>query len=1247
MNKTLKKVIRIHSLKRNIIWLPAYLFYASLLLLLFCGSIYADVSCPWGDYENNNSYSDCGLSLCSGMSFYSKANDIKWGYLESSTDSHPYVLTSEGYKISYACRGDGQYTSFYYDGDKQNDDIGTYTVTNSPTNRVIVKPWKCNTYTYYSSTNYCDIWWSTDSDWSPSYSGSKYIHVIRCYNDSDCGAGYTCDKSAGLGNSTQWACQVIPSISGNISANGVGLSGVLMVGLPGNPQTDAEGNYNADVSYGWSGTVTPEKAGYTFTPSTNTYTNISTHLTQNYEATGLPEINVLQNGTDIPSSNGTFDYGVVNESLSLTFTIENIGTGDLILTGSPMISVTGEHASDFAITQQPSDTISANDSTTFEVTFTPGDLGARNAIISIENNDSDETNYRFEIHGNNPINVIRTHDDIGVAGDYFDVCIRIDCEGSFDAMGIQEIIPSEWEFVTVEGDDAPVIIPDAGTVNTLEFTWLSVPNSPIEFCYRLSIPSGTKGDVNFFGQTLYRLHREEERQTIVMPSVDTFYVINEYTDTDNDGLTDINENQNCTDSNDADTDDDGISDGNEDINLNGVVDYGETDPCDPDTDDDGIYDGTEVGLTAPETGDTDIEAGFFIADTDPTSTTDPLNNDSDGDGTNDGVEDINQNGAVDDGESDPDANELQIADCDFTSWHITGYSGDPEWINKNLAEDGNWDTAASVSSLNKDLYVNHPYNGVGVRYWKFKYSCGTGGQNITFECYNYDTQSWVTIHDAPCDPDNVLPRIVTRLIPNGCLKIGEDIQLRVHSCTSNQYFEGYVLCAPDEDEDGIPDNIEKISCTLFDDDDTDNDGIMDGNEDKNHNGIIDDGETNPCDPDTDEDTIFDGTENGLITPESKHTDISAGFFIADTDPATTTDPLSADTDNDGIIDGNEDQNINGLVDSSETDPNDPDSDNDKIYDGTEIGLTAPQTSDTDESAGNFIADADPSTTTDPINEDSDGDGLSDGEEDLNGNGMVDFGEADPNNQCTPDLNLDHDIDGQDLLSFIGSKNFNCLDVFASNFGLSSQSENTLINGLVAYYTFNGNTNDESRNGNNGFPNGGTFIEDRIGNPNSAFYFDGIDDFITVPHNDSLNISDQTISLSFWFKYQGDFSEYAFFLNKSEGNDIIYSMALAPDSIWFTGEDGNDNWSVISDPILANTWTHVVGVRNGSSVSLYINGQLEKNTTTTLGTNWNNSDLIFGMHAQGVLFYKGSFDDARIYSRALSDAEVRLLYNQSE
>jgi len=115
------------------------------------------------------------------------------------------------------------------------------------------------------------------------------------------------------------------------------------------------------------------------------------------------------------------------------------------------------------------------------------------------------------------------------------------------------------------------------------------------------------------------------------------------TDDDNDGLSDVLEAEKGTNRKDRDSDDDGLSDGQE-VNVVG------TDPTLFDSDGDGVSDGTEYGSTK-HTVDT-LESKWQI-DEDPTTTTDPRNPDTDGDQLSDGEEDLNGNGKVDEGETDP------------------------------------------------------------------------------------------------------------------------------------------------------------------------------------------------------------------------------------------------------------------------------------------------------------------------------------------------------------------------------------------------------------------------------------------------------------------------------------------------------------------------------------------------------------------------------------------------------------------
>ncbi|MFD2246780.1 IPT/TIG domain-containing protein [Pontibacter ruber] len=119
-----------------------------------------------------------------------------------------------------------------------------------------------------------------------------------------------------------------------------------------------------------------------------------------------PEINVKQT-SDI-TLNATYSFGLTNikTSNTRTFTIENLGIGQLNLTGSPKVVVSGDNASEFIVNEVNTAAIieDANsglgNATTFDITFKPESFGQKKATVFISNNDTDENPYIFNITGN-------------------------------------------------------------------------------------------------------------------------------------------------------------------------------------------------------------------------------------------------------------------------------------------------------------------------------------------------------------------------------------------------------------------------------------------------------------------------------------------------------------------------------------------------------------------------------------------------------------------------------------------------------------------------------------------------------------------------------------------------------------------------------------------------------------------------------------------------------------------------------
>jgi len=208
----------------------------------------------------------------------------------------------------------------------------------------------------------------------------------------------------------------------------------------------------------------------------------------------------------------------------------------------------------------------------------------------------------------------------------------------------------------------------------------------------------------------------------------------------------------------------------------------------------------------------------------------------------------------------------------------------------------------------------------------------------------------------------------------------------------------------------------------------------------------------------------------------------------------------------------------------------------------------------------------------------------------------------------------------------------------------------LSQGLVAYYPFNGNANDESSNGNHGNVNGTILTTDRFGTLNSAYFFDGVDDYIVVKDCDYLTPLDQNITISLWFKTYYPGNKFILYKGSSHYNRE-YAIGIRSDSLVSFQINHNGNWldrsSVISlTKIEENVWYHLVCIWDGKIQKLYLNGQLINIIESNLVINNYESNLYIGTYGGSINQYafNGSIDNIMIFNRVIDDNEIQLLYN---
>jgi hypothetical protein len=202
------------------------------------------------------------------------------------------------------------------------------------------------------------------------------------------------------------------------------------------------------------------------------------------------------------------------------------------------------------------------------------------------------------------------------------------------------------------------------------------------------------------------------------------------------------------------------------------------------------------------------------------------------------------------------------------------------------------------------------------------------------------------------------------------------------------------------------------------------------------------------------------------------------------------------------------------------------------------------------------------------------------------------------------------------------------------------------NGLVGWWPFNGNANDESSNNNNGSVNGATLTSDRFGNASKAYNFNGLSNFIQVPSTGQF--ASNTITINGWMKIQNiNTSGIQFIVN---GNQSSASWSILYNNLGF-GDLINQNCSGLSQnnfgqPPSANQWINITYVITPSTISFYKNGTLvASQNNTAFSLSCGNNNLYFGLDIVGnPEYYSGSLDDIGIWNRALTQLEITDLYN---
>ena len=207
------------------------------------------------------------------------------------------------------------------------------------------------------------------------------------------------------------------------------------------------------------------------------------------------------------------------------------------------------------------------------------------------------------------------------------------------------------------------------------------------------------------------------------------------------------------------------------------------------------------------------------------------------------------------------------------------------------------------------------------------------------------------------------------------------------------------------------------------------------------------------------------------------------------------------------------------------------------------------------------------------------------------------------------------------------------------------NETLLATGLVAYYPFNGNANDESGNGNDGEVNGVALVEDRFGVAESAYSFAGTREdgqYIDLGKSDMLNLSED-FSICAWVYQVGGAADPRIISYGQDGGVELLVNGGGWDQSNYAMNFGGHRL-VAENSYEREKWHFVVGLQSGSTRKLYIDGELEAvDSGQRTGNLWSESMNIGRKSDHHDDWWGGFIDDIRIYKRALNEAEMATLY----
>ena len=202
--------------------------------------------------------------------------------------------------------------------------------------------------------------------------------------------------------------------------------------------------------------------------------------------------------------------------------------------------------------------------------------------------------------------------------------------------------------------------------------------------------------------------------------------------------------------------------------------------------------------------------------------------------------------------------------------------------------------------------------------------------------------------------------------------------------------------------------------------------------------------------------------------------------------------------------------------------------------------------------------------------------------------------------------------------------------------------------LIAHYPFSGDALDISGNELHGTPIGVVLTDDAIGQPRSAYYFNGGAQHIFVDNSPILNIQD-AITVSCWFEANALPDKETFLLSHGSWQNR-WKLSITPERRlrWTINSSDGIRDLDASIPLRPDSFYHVSATYDGTLLALYLGGNLHSYQSHTGPIRTTSFPFLIGqmLPDQSAYNFKGVIDEVKIYDFALIPDQIEEEFKSS-